>query len=199
MDDVVSAIVELAIASMDTTDADRADAAPVRRSTGGRFGWDTWPRLNDPERVHGPHGVPFAWVVTATSTMISDGFPVHAVGTEQDVRDLVLVALAHSTPGIAVLDFMDGRLRGNDWPRLSTQAGRIVRLLTVTHAEQPLTISPWLPTGRRTIAVADPETATVQIDVLDETLYVGTRAIATLDRPGMRVVPRNGATSTTTS
>lgn len=196
MDEVVNEIVSAAIDSISTVDVLEAEVPRVPLGPTGRFRWDTWPRLHDPERVHGPDGVPFAWIATATSTVISDGFPVHAVGTEQDVRDLVLVVLTHSTPGIPVMDFMGGRMRRDDWPRLSKQVGRVVSLLAATHAEQPLTISPWLPTGRRTIAVADPGTATVRLDVEDDVVHSGHRAIAMLDRPGMRVMPLGSSSVT---
>ena len=43
---------------------------------------------------------------------------------------IVLVVLTHSTRGIPVMDFMDGRLRRDNWPRLSKQVGRVVGLLT---------------------------------------------------------------------
>ncbi|WP_341250057.1 hypothetical protein [Euzebya pacifica] len=185
----VGGIVDAAITSADAADW-AGDPSPLSaRRVRGRFQWDSWPRLHDPELVAGPGALPFAWVATATSTAVNDGFPVHAVGAEEDVRHLVLVALAHAEVAIPVLDLIDGRIGHADWPRLSRQAGRVVSLLTGTVADQPLTISPWLPTGRRTIGVAPPGKETVDLVIDGDTVLANGRAVGTADRPTMRIVP----------
>ena len=169
-------------------------AAADGRKAGGRrgrvgFRWDTWPRLRDPELVDGPGQLPFAWVATAVSTAIDGGFLVNAVGTEEDVRHLVLVVIAHGGPGIPVLDLMDGRMGPTDWPILSRQIGRTIQYLTATVADQSLVVSRWLPSSRRTIGISLPDKATVELATQGESVLADGRPVGLLDRPTMRIVP----------